>query len=179
MFHARAVLGSSARRRLGGAGVPMAIALACLLSATGTASAATTRAHASAACPWTTSHQPIAQRVSAVLGQMSLADEITMVEGAGTTNPYVFYMPGIPSLCIPALGEEDGPNGVADKLTGVTQLPAGVAVAATWSPQLARQYGQVIGAEEWGKGAAVNLGPTVNIDRDPRWGRELESLSED
>ncbi|HWE11119.1 MAG TPA: glycoside hydrolase family 3 C-terminal domain-containing protein [Solirubrobacteraceae bacterium] len=125
------------------------------------------------------SHQPIAQRVADLLGHMSLADEITMVQGAGTANPYVFYMPGIPSLCIPPLGEEDGPQGVADKLTGVTQLPASVAVAASWDPTLARRYGQVIGAEERSKGAAVNLGPTVNIDRDPRWGRSFEAFTED
>ena len=113
------------------------------------------------------------------MGQMSLADEISMVEGHGTSNPYVFYTPAIPALCIPAVGVEDGPAGVADGLTGVTQLPAGVALAATWDPSLAQQYGQVIGAEEYGKGASVNLGPTVNIDRDPRWGRSFEALSED
>jgi len=62
---------------------------------------------------------------------------------------------------------------------GVTQLPAGVALAATWDPALARRYGTVIGAEEAGKGASANLGPTVNIDRDPRWGRSFEALSED
>ena len=134
---------------------------------------------ASASCPWVTSHAPIAQRVAQLMGQMSLADEISMVEGHGTSNPYVFYTPAIPALCIPAVGEEDGPSGVADGLTGVTQLPAGVALAATWNPALAAGYGQVIGAEEYGKGASVNLGPTVNIDRDPRWGRSFEALSED
>src|SRR5581483_11544332 len=72
-----------------------------------------------------------------------------------------------------------GPAGVADQLTGVTQLPAGVDLAATFDPDLARQYGQVIGSEELGKGAAVNLGPTVNIDRDPRWGRSFEAFTED
>ena len=113
------------------------------------------------------------------MGQMTLADKITMVEGHGTTNPYVFYTPAIASLCIPAVGLEDGPAGVADGLTGVTQLPAGVALAATWDPSLAQQYGAVIGAEEYGKGASANLGPTVNIDRDPRWGRSFEALSED
>jgi beta-glucosidase len=102
-----------------------------------------------------------------------------MVEGHGTSNPYVFYTPAIPALCIPAVGLEDGPAGVADGLTGVTQLPAGVALAATWDPSLAERYGQVIGAEEYGKGASANLGPTVNIDRDPRWGRSFEALSED
>ena len=110
---------------------------------------------------------------------MTIPDEITMVEGQGTANAYVFYMAGIPSLCIPSLGEEDGPNGVADGLTGVTELPAGVALAATFDPSLAGQYGQVIGSEEVGKGAAVNLGPTINIDRDPRWGRSFETYTED
>ncbi len=113
------------------------------------------------------------------MSHMTLADEIFLVEGHGTSNAYVFDMPGIPSLCIPQLGEEDGPAGVADQQTGVTQLPAGVALAATFDPALARQYGKVIGAEEWGKGASVNLGPTVNIDRDPRWGRSFEAYTED
>ena len=124
---------------------------------------------------------PISQRVSEVIDNMTLADEITLVEGDGTAppNPYVFYMPGIPSVCIPYLGEEDGPAGVADQMTGVTQLPAGVGLAATFDPSLANKYGQVIGQEELGKGAQVNLGPTVNIDRDPRWGRSFEAFTED
>jgi beta-glucosidase len=130
-------------------------------------------------CPWVTSAAPISQRVAQLMVQMSLSQEISMVEGHGTSNPYVFYTPAISSLCIPAFGLEDGPAGVADGLTGVTQLPAGVALAATWDPSLAQQYGQVIGAEEFGKGASANLGPTVNIDRDPRWGRSFEALSED
>jgi beta-glucosidase len=141
--------------------------------------ARTSRATATASCPWVTSHAPVAQRVAQLMGQLTVADEITLVEGHGTTNPYVFYMPGIPALCIPQLGEEDGPNGVADGLTGVTELPAGVALAATFDPSLASQYGQVVGREELGKGAAVNLGPTVNIDRDPRWGRSFETYTED
>jgi beta-glucosidase len=131
------------------------------------------------ASTWLTSTAPVSQRVAQLIGAMSLGDKITMVEGHGTTNPYVFYTPAIPALCIPAVGLEDGPAGVADGLTGVTQLPAGVALAATWDPSLAEQYGQVIGAEENGKGASANLGPTVNIDRDPRWGRSFEALSED
>jgi len=140
-----------------------------------------------ASCPWVTSTAPVAQRVAQVMSQMSVADEDFLVEGHGTTNegpnpspnPYVFWMPGIPSLCIPKLGEEDGPAGVADGLIGVTQLPAGVSLAATWDNSLATKYGQVIGSEEAGKGADVNLGPTVNIDRDPRWGRSFEAFTED
>ena len=103
----------------------------------------------------------------------------TWWRATGLQNPYVFYMAGIPSLCIPSMGEEDGPNGVADGLTGVTALPSGVSLAATFDPSLAGRYGQVVGAEEAGKGASVNLGPTVNIDRDPRWGRSFETYTED
>ena len=162
----------------------LAAALAALLAVPATAAASqasvsANRATASTSCPWVTSQAPIAQRVAQLMSQMSLADKITMVEGHGTSNPYVFYTPAIPALCIPAVGLEDGPAGVADGLTGVTQLPAGVALAAAWDPSLAQQYGQVIGAEEYGKGASANLGPTVNIDRDPRWGRSFEALSED
>ena len=50
---------------------------------------------------------------------------------------------------------------------------------ATFDPSLAHGYGAVIGSEERGKGAAVNLGPTINIDRDPRWGRSFEAFTED
>ncbi len=151
----------------------------CLLAFAPAGRAAAPVAPPSSSCPWVTSRAPVARRVAEVISHMSLQQEIAMVEGHGSSNPYVFYMPSIPSLCIPQLGEEDGPNGVADGLTAVTQLPAGVALAATWDPQLASRYGAVIGAEERGKGAAVNLGPTVNIDRDPRWGRSFESFTED
>jgi beta-glucosidase len=130
-----------------------------------------------AACPWVGSSAPVATRVSEVMAQMTLAEKISMVHG--TSGPYVGNVPAIPSLCIPALNLEDGPAGVADGMTGVTQLPAPVAAAATWDSSDAQQYGDVIGAEEAGKGANVNLGPTINIVRDPRWGRAFESLGED
>ena len=54
-----------------------------------------------------------------------------------------------------------------------------MSLAATFDPSLANEYGKVVGAEERGKGAMVNLGPTINIDRDPRWGRSFEAYTED
>ena len=136
-------------------------------------------AASSASCPWLNQSLTVSQRVQMLLAKMTLADKINMVTGAGTSEPYVFYISAIPSLCIPAMGEEDGPVGVGDGLTGVTELPAAVSLAATWDRTLATQYGQVVGSEERGKGAMVNLGPTVNIDRDPRWGRSFEAYTED
>ena len=162
---------------------PLFLLAAFLAGPGGSAGAATTArarpATAGPSCPWLSQALPVAKRVAMLLAQMTLANKITVVEGQGTSEPYVFYMAAQPALCIPALGLEDGPNGVGDGLTGVTQLPAGVSLAATFDPALARQYGDVVGSEEWGKGAAVNLGPTVNIDRDPRWGRSFESFTED
>jgi beta-glucosidase len=131
-----------------------------------------------ASCPWVGSTAPIATRVSEVLARMTLAEKISMAGGT-SSGPYVGNVAAIPSLCVPALNLEDGPAGVADGMTGVTQLPAPVAAAATWDSADATRYGDVIGAEEAGKGANVNLGPTVNIVRDPRWGRAFEALSED
>ncbi len=176
--------------------VGAAIAIAALATLPAAASAAKRARPAQASnCPWVGSTQPIAQRVAQVMSHMTVADEDFLVEGHGTAaeppststggNPYVFWMPGLQTsssgapLCIPALGEEDGPAGVADGLPDVTQLPAGVDLAATFDPSLAHAYGAVIGSEERGKGAAVNLGPTINIDRDPRWGRSFEAFTED
>jgi beta-glucosidase len=136
-------------------------------------------AASSASCPWLNQSLPVRQRVQMLLAKMTLADKINMVTGAGTSEPYVFYISAIPSLCIPAMGEEDGPIGVGDGLTGVTELPSAATLAAAWDPALASQYGKVVGSEEHGKGAMVDLGPTVNIDRDPRWGRSFEAFTED
>ncbi|HEY1918678.1 MAG TPA: glycoside hydrolase family 3 C-terminal domain-containing protein [Streptosporangiaceae bacterium] len=151
-------------------------------SASGAARAPTVLA-GTAQCPWLNTHLSVARRVAEVMSHMTLADEITMVQGDGQAQnssvPYVFYMAAQPKLCIPAMGEEDGPVGVGDGLTGVTELPSAVSLAATWDPTLAKGYGSVVGAEEAGKGASVDLGPTINIDRDPRWGRSFETYTED
>jgi beta-glucosidase len=157
---------------------PAALALVLPLVAL-TAPAAGTVSAASASCPWLNQSLPTAQRVQMLLTAMTLADKINMVTGAGYSEPYVFYISAIPSLCVPAIGEEDGPLGVGDGNTGVTEMPSAVSVASTFDPSLANQYGQVVGSEERGKGAMVDLGPTINIDRDPRWGRSFETYTED
>ena len=49
-------------------------------------------------------------------------------------SSYVGFTPAIGSLCIPALNLEDGPAGVGDGMTGVTQLPAPVDAARDLGP---------------------------------------------
>jgi beta-glucosidase len=135
-------------------------------------------AAASAACPWVGSTAPIATRVSQVLAKMTVAQEVSMATGVGGSS-YVGLTPSIGALCIPAINLEDGPAGVADGMANVTQLPAPVDVAATWDTAAESSYGQVIGSEQVSKGSTIDLGPTINIVRDPRFGRAFESIGED
>jgi beta-glucosidase len=131
-----------------------------------------------ASCPWVNSAAPIATRVSELMAQMSLSQKIAMMTGVSGSS-YVGNIPAISSLCVPAINLEDGPAGVGDGMGNVTQLPAPVDVAATWDTSAQQEYGQVIGAEQAAKGSTVDLGPTINIVRDPRWGRAFESIGED
>ena len=170
MFGARVL--SSYRRYRRGRVAALAVAAAAMVAVPLAASAASASPGAAgvsqsgASCPWVSSRAPVAQRVAQLMSQMSLADEITMVEGHGTTNPYVFYTPAIPALCIPAVGLEDGPAGVADGLTGVTQLPAGVALAATWDPWLSSVAG-VVDAWYPGQTSGTSLASVLFGQTDP------------
>jgi beta-glucosidase len=118
------------------------------------------------------------ERANLLLAAMTPAEKLTMLHGGGSCG-YVGCVPANTRLGIPALRLQDGPQGVGDGATGVTQLPAPVAGAASWDTALMRRYGETLGAEQWGKGTNVVLAPTINIIRDPRWGRAFESLGED
>ena len=156
------------------------LSLALIAGSAGVAAVATapTASAASAACPWVGSSAPISQRVSQLMSHMTLAQDVELMTGSGGSS-YVGFTPAIGSLCIPALNLQDGPAGVGDGLANVTQLPAPVDVAATWDTSAEQQYGQIIGAEQADKGTNIDLGPTINIVRDPRWGRAFESVGED
>ncbi len=160
------------------AGLAFTVAIATALTGAATLIGATPAAASSTACPWVGSSAPISQRVSQLLAKMTTAQKVAMLTGAGGSS-YVGLIPAIGSLCIPAINLEDGPAGVADGMTAVTQLPAPVDVAATWDSAAEQLYGQVIGTEQAAKGTTVDLGPTINIVRDPRWGRAFESIGED
>ena len=160
------------------AGLVTVTALAARSHATGTTSVALSAAD-SANCPWAGSAAPVATRVSELMAKMTLDDKVQLLHGNGNASPYIGNITGIASLCIPNIGLEDGPAGVGDGLGGVTQMPDGNAVAATFDTAYEEQYGAAIGQEFREKGVDVALGPTINIVRDPRWGRAYETLGED
>ncbi|PRX45364.1 beta-glucosidase-like glycosyl hydrolase [Prauserella shujinwangii] len=135
-------------------------------------------------CPWVGSDAPVEERVGQVLTRMTLDEKLAMVHGSAGPFDYVGpvyagLVPAIPRLCVPRLGLSDGPAGVGNGKTGVTQLPAPLALAAGWSRDLAAEYGDVLAAEVRGKGADVALTPSVDVFRDPRAGRGFETFGED
>jgi beta-glucosidase len=156
----------------------LAVVMAASMLVVGSAATQAPASATSTACPWVGSSAPISQRVSQLMARMSTAQKVALMTGASGSS-YVGLIPAIGSLCIPAINLEDGPAGVADGMASVTQLPAPVDVAATWDNAAEQLYGQVIGAEQASKGTTIDLGPTINIVRDPRWGRAFESIGED
>jgi len=105
------------------------------------------------------------------------AKELGMIPSAG-------HIPGIPRLGIPTLRESDASLGVANQIEQrkgdtATALPAGLATAATFNPELARMGGAMIGAEARAKTFNVLLAGGVNLTRDPWNGRNFEYLGED
>lgn len=139
-------------------------------------------AHAALHCPWVSEslhHQASpASLAGQVLSKMTLAQKAGFVV-LKTYPPLENSNLAIPSLCIPALTLSDGPNGVANGLTGVTQLPAAIGVAASFNPALARATGQVMAQETRAKGIATVQGPELNLARVPQSGRIFETYGED
>jgi beta-glucosidase len=178
----------AAPRKAAATGSPVAPSTGPTLTTSATnqtsTSAKRTAKQTTTACPWLNTALPIGKRVNMLLSAMSLPDKIAemYIDEPTTTGPYAGYegyVPAQPALCIPDLVEQDGSVGVAYGATDVTQLPSEVSLGSAWDPTLAYQYGAANGAEHRAKGIAVVLGPGINIDRDPRWGRNFEMFSED
>ena len=79
----------------------------------------------------------------------------------------------------------DGSNGLAMNLPDfsgkvpATCFPSSSAMAATWDPELVARVAAAIATEARAAGAAVLLGPGMNIKRSPLGGRNFEYYSED
>jgi beta-glucosidase len=93
------------------------------------------------------------------------------------------YVPSVPRLGIPALLMSDASLGVTNpgyrEGDTATALPAGIALGASFNPQLAREAGGMLGREARSRGFNMQLAGGINLARDPRNGRNFEYLSED
>ncbi|MDO6414717.1 beta-glucosidase [Sphingomonas sp. BIUV-7] len=145
--------------------------------------------------PWMNKSLSSKQRADLLNARLTLDERISLVHGIaavpikGRTVPpgiplAAGFVPGVARLGIPALYETDASLGVTNPMRfrgadGATALPSGLALAATFNPDLAYAGGKMIGAEARAKGFNVLLAGGVNLTRDPRSGRNFEYLGED
>jgi beta-glucosidase len=113
------------------------------------------------------------KRVDSTLNKMTLEEKVDYIGGF-----HDFYVRSIPRLGVPAIKMSDGPIGVRN-YGPATTLAGGIALAATWDPDLVRREGAVLGEDARARGVQVLLGPGVNIYRAPMAGRNFEYFGED
>lgn len=124
------------------------------------------------------------RRAAALVAQMTLDEKISQVHTTGTGAGGVSrFVPGIPRLGIPDFLISNGPAGVGTgavpQQPNATALPAPVALAAGFDPELARRYGEVEGRETGDVGHSLIEAPDVNMVRVYRNGRAFENYGED
>lgn len=155
----------------GGGGDEMAVAQAASASAK-TALAGTAADGASADA-----------RAAALVAQMTLEEKSALLYGYGTKTvdgqSWQVYVKGNTRLGIPDMTQGDTPAGLLVGGPAVTQMPNSAALAATFSREAARAYGDTLGAQARAMGYGVLHGPNVDVLRDPRHGRAHESYGED
>jgi beta-glucosidase len=107
---------------------------------------------------------------------MTVEEKLSLLAGKS-----LFKTKGIPRLGLAPMKLTDGPRGVGfhSTLRRCTAFPTGIALAASWDPDLGREFGEALALEARSVGAQVVLGPAVNICRTPLNGRTFEYFSED
>ena len=112
-----------------------------------------------------------------------LADLISLMTVDEKINQLTNQSDAIPRLGVPAYNYwNEALHGVL--ASRVTSFPQAVALGSTWDPDLVHRVATAISDEARGKHVLEGKGltywsPTINIARDPRWGRNEESYSED
>lgn len=119
--------------------------------------------------------EAVERRVDGLLGQLTEEEKISLLAGDGFDGMSTI---SIPRLGIPKLVMADGPQGIRAHGPACS-FPSGIALAATWDPELAFRYGEALGREARARGIHIQLGPGVNIARTPLNGRNFEYFGED
>lgn len=128
----------------------------------------------------------IESMVETLLNKMTLEEKVRLSYAQSK-----FSSPGVARLGVPELYSSDGPHGVRMEICwnswdhagwtndSCTAFPALTCLAATWQPELANLYGQMVGEEARYRKKNVLLGPGVNLYRTPLNGRNFEYMGED
>jgi beta-glucosidase len=124
--------------------------------------------------------------IESLIKQMTLEEKINMLHGK-----HMFTSAGVERLGIADMVYADGPFGIREEMQPdgwmplgwendkATFFPTGSALAATWSADLAYEFGTGMAREARLRGKDMILGPAINIQRIPTGGRTYEYLSED
>ena len=125
-------------------------------------------------------------KIDQIMSSLTMEEKVAMCHAQSK-----FSSPGVERLGIPELWMSDGPHGVRGEINwdnwgyaewtndSITAFPALTCLAATFNPNLSKDYGRSIGEEARYRKKDVLLGPGVNMYRSPLNGRNFEYMGED
>jgi beta-glucosidase len=136
-----------------------------------------------ASCPYLNPALLPEARAKDLVSRMTLEEKVSQMQDVA---------PAIPRLGIPAYNWwNEALHGVA-RNGFATNFPQSIGLAATWDTTLMRRIADVIAVEGRAKyneaireddhsrfAGLTFWSPNINIDRDPRWGRGMETFGED
>lgn len=115
----------------------------------------------------------VEQRVQTLMSRLSIEQKIDLLNGSRD-----MYIDAASSIGMPRIKLSDGPVGV--RVWGpAAAYPAGIALAATWDPDLVEDVGKALGLDARARGVHILLAPGMNIYRAPMGGRNFEYFGED
>lgn len=180
-----------------------ASALFLLAACGGTNSNSSAGQAAASAMPWMNTALTAVERAAKLVPAMTLADKEEQLAGS---NPGVVpelpqcyggrHVTGLSKYGIPTLRVTNGPVGigqndcVSPSASGnavysdsssakATALPSAIAIAASFDPAVATQFGNVVGTEGSNLALHVFEAPGLNLARLPVGGRNFEYMGED
>lgn len=119
-----------------------------------------------------TDENPLEILIQQQIDQLSWSEKIAQIH----RNTF-WTTPDNSTPPIPGFTMSDGPHGV--RFVDATSFPVGIGIAASWNRQLAQDVGYAMGTEFHAYGKHQQLGPAVDLCRDPRNGRSPETGGED
>eukprot|EP00937_MAST-01D_sp_MAST-1D-sp2_P000989 g989.t1 len=137
---------------------------------------------------------PLGDRVKALIALLTPEEKGRLMTARTTAQSNAIPRLGVPLFC---WGQNSAQGylqtAMPEQGGGITTFPRAPGMAATWNMTAVRQQGAVFATEARSifnqgsiagstfscPGSVVLWGPTINLNRDPRWGRNGETASED
>ena len=118
------------------------------------------------------SQNPLEERIQQNINDLSVSEKIKQLHGQDMWSTEDNERLNIPGFIV-----SDGPHGV--RFVDATSFPTGMGITTSWNPELAGKIGKAMGKEFHAYGKHQQLGPALDLCRDPRNGRSPETGGED